>query len=212
MKKYILEWYSITEFLKTTKGYMFSIVFLLLLTVFELGFAKVTPTTIDKQILQYINNKQTAVTKEIKLARKREAESVIKLIYSMCHRHVPNTNLLNSAECTIKDSNGNYVTIKASCHGGSCKLTKAVHVPLKITQTPTSMEIQAAPNLPPQSQISTERWLKIFAGLIYVLLTVYLFIAASSNLIKREILFLVVDLLLWAALTSAMYVVFTGGF
>jgi len=210
MKKYMLERHSITKFLKTTKGFLPSILFLLLLTFFGLGFAKVTPVTIDKQIQQFIDSKQTAVAKEIKLARKKEAESVLRLVSSACHK--PYSDLLTSTQCTVKDSNGKLVTIKVSCQGDSCNLTKAVHEPLKITQTPTSMEMQASPNLPPQSQVSTERWLKIFAGLIYVLLTVYLFMAASSNLIKREMLFLVVDLLLWAALTSAMYVVFTGGF
>jgi len=208
MKKYMLEWRNITEFLKT-KGFLFNIFFLLLFTVFGLGFAKVTPVTIDKQLQQFINNKQTVVTKEIKVAREKEAESVLKIISSVCHKSY--SDLLTSTQCTVKDSKGQLVTIKASCQGDSCKLTKAVHEKLKITQTPTYTEMQASPNLPPQSQVSTEKWLKIFAGLIYVILTVYLFIAASSNLIKREILFLVVDLLLWAALTSAMYVVFTGG-
>jgi len=210
MMKYILKWRNITEFLKTAKGFLFSVLFLLLLTFFGLGFAKLTPVTIDKQLQQFINNKQTVVTKEIKVAREKEAESVIRVISSACHK--PYSDLLTSIQCTVKDSNGNNVTIKASCQGDSCKLTKEVHEKLTITQTPTYTEMQASPNLPPQSQVSTERWLKIFAGLIYVLLTVYLFMAASSNLIKRQILFLVVDLLLWAALTSTMYVVFTGGF
>jgi len=210
MKRYILEWRNITRLLKTTEGFLPIILFLLLFTFFGLGFAKVTPVTIDKQLQQFIDSKQTAVSKEIKTARKKEAESIIRLVSSACHK--PYSELLTSIQCTVKDSNGNYVTIKASCQGGSCTLTKAIHVPLKITQTPTSMEMQASPNLPPQSQVSTERWLKIFAGLIYVTLTIYLFMAASSNLIKREILFLVVDLLLWAALTSAMYAVFSGGF
>jgi|GEM_PF-1979838 len=177
------------------------------------GGQKVTPVTIDNQVQKFVQSKQPYVTETIDKSKQDVIKSMIANINSMCGNFSTNTDILTSAECTTKDSNGNTVTYKMDCPNGSksCTFTKAVHQPITITQTPTSMQIQSTPNVPPQSAVSTERWLKIFAGLVYVTLTVYLFIVASSNLVKREILFLVVDLLLWAALTSAMYVVLKGG-
>jgi len=191
----------------------------MLLTFFGFSFAQqsggsqqITPVTIDKQVQSFVQSKQTVTTETIDKSKKDVIKSVIANINSMCGSFNTNTDILSSAECTTKDSNGNTVTFKMDCQGDSCKFTKAIHEPLTITQTPTSTSVQATPNLPPQSEVSTEKWLKIFAGLIYVVLTVYLLMAASSNLLKREILFLVVDLSLWAALTAAMYVVMSGGF
>jgi len=152
------------------------------------------------------------VTEIIDKSKHDVIKSMIADINSMCGNFSTNTDILTSAECTTKDSNGNLVTFKMDCQNGNyCKFTKAIYQPITITQTPSSTEVQATPNVPPQSAVSTEKWLKVFAGLIYVALTVYLFMVASSNLIKREILFLVVDLLLWAALTAAMYTVINGG-
>jgi hypothetical protein len=192
-----------------------------LLTFLGLSFAqqsdssqKITPPVIDQQVQKFIQSKQPYVTETIDKSKKDVIKSMIASINSMCGNFNTNTDILTSAECTTKDSNGNTVTFKIDCPNGSnsCTVTKAIHQPITITQTPTSMKIQASPNVPPQSAVSTGRWLKVFAGLVYVVLTVYLLMVASSNLLKREILFLVVDLLLWAALTSAMYVVFKGGF
>jgi hypothetical protein len=191
----------------------------LLLTFLGFSFAqqsgeqKVTPLVIDQQVQQFIQSKQPYVIETIDKSKQDVIKSMIANINSMCGNfNVADASLLKSAECTITDSNGNLVTYKMSCQGKFCTFTKATHVPISIKQTPISIETQATPNVPPSSEVSTEKWLKIFAGLVYVVLTVYLLMVASSNLIKRELLFLVVDLLLWAALTSAMYAVFSGGF
>ena len=178
------------------------------------GSSKITPLTIDSQVQKFVQSKQPYVTETIDKSKQDVIKSMIANINSMCGNFSTNTDILTSAECTTKDSNGNLVTFKMDCPNGSksCTFTKAVHQQITITQTPISVETQATPNVPSRSAVSTERWLKIFAGLVYVTLTVYLLMVASSNLIKREILFLVVDLLLWAALTSAMYAVFNGGF
>jgi len=176
------------------------------------GGQKITPATIDQQVQKFVQSKQVITSEVIDKSKQDVIKSMIANINSMCGNFSTNTDILTSAECTTKDSNGNLVTFKMDCQGGnSCVFTKRIDQPITITQTPTSTSVQATPNIPPQSAVSTERWLKIFAGLVYVTLTVYLFIVASSNLVKREILFLVVDLLLWAALTSAMYVVLKGG-
>jgi len=197
---------------------------LFLLTFFILTFVgltfagqsdnqKITPPVIDQQVEQLVSKKQPYVVEKINKSEKDVIKSLIADINSMCGNfNVTDTSLLNSAKCTITDSNGNRVTYKISCQGKFCTFTKAVHAPITIKQTPISVDMQATPNVPPQSEVSTEKWLKIFAGLVYAALTVYLLMVASSNLLKRELLFLIVDLLLWAALTSAMYVVYNGGF
>lgn len=174
--------------------------------------SKITPPTIDQQVQKFVQSKQVITSEVIDKSKQDVIKSMIANINSMCGNFSTNTDILTSAECTTKDSNGNLVTFEMDCQGGnSCVFTKRIDQPITITQTPTSTSVQATPNVPSQSAVSTERWLKIFAGLVYVVLTVYLFIVASSNLLKREILFLVIDLLLWAALTSAMYAVLKGG-
>ena len=204
---------------KPMRKYTLFLLTFFILTFFGLTFAdqsntqKITPPVIDQQMEKFVSNKQPYVVEKINKSEKDVIKSMIADINSMCGNfNVADTSLLNSAKCTITDSDGNHVTYEMSCQGKFCTFTKVTHVPITIKQTPISVETQATPNVPPQSAVSTERWLKIFAGLVYVTLTVYLLIVASSNLIKREILFLVVDLLLWAALTSAMYAVLNGGF
>jgi len=216
-KKRVLRLNSKTILLHTST--LFLITFLLL-TFFGFSFAqqsggstKVTPADIDQQIQGFVQSKQYVTVKEIKESKKKIIRSMIADIKSMCGNFNTNTYILTSAKCTTKDPKTGYrITFSMNCQNGACKFTKEIHKPLKITMTPRSVREQATPNLPPQSKVSTEKWLKIFASMIYVILTVYLFIAASTNLLKREILFLIVDLSLWAALTTAMYVVIKGGF
>jgi hypothetical protein len=174
---------------------------------------QVTPVTEDKQVLKFIQSKQPITMKAIDKSNKDMIKSMIADINSMCGNFNNDPQILTDSECTTRDANGNLVTFKVKCQdGNSCLFTKEIHEPITITQTPSSTQVQASPNVPSQSSVSTEKWLKVFAGLIYVVLTIYLLMIASSNLFKREILFLVVDLSLWAALTAAMYVVLKGGF
>jgi hypothetical protein len=175
------------------------------------GSSKISPATVDQQVQKFVLSKQPITSKMIDTSKKKEIKSLIGAINSMCGHFETNPDILTSAKCTTKDSQGNLVTFNMDCSSGSCVFTKRIDQPITITQTPTAAEVQATPNVPPQSAVSTERWVKIFAGLIYVMLTVYLFMVAANNLIKREILFLIVDLSLWAALTTAMYVVLNGG-
>jgi hypothetical protein len=203
---------------RTAQGTLFLLTFLLL-TFFGLSFAqksggsqKITPITIDKQVIQFVQSKQDITTKVIDKSKQKEIQSLIGVINSMCGNFNTNPDILTSAKCNTRDSNGNLVKFDINCQGNSCSFTKTIKQPITITQAPTSTSIQATPNVPPQSAVSTERWLKVFAGLVYVVLTIYLLMIASSNLFKREILFLIIDLSLWAALTTAMYVVFKGGF
>ena len=204
---------------KHTLYYAIFLLIFALLTFFGLTFAqqsgdkKVTPISVDNQVEQFVQSKQPITVKMINKSKKDVIKSMIANINSMCGNFKTNTDVLSSASCTITDSKGNIVKFDIDCQGGnSCIFKKEIHQPITITQTPTSTSVQASPNVPPQSAVSTEKWLKVFAGLIYVMLTVYLFMTASSNLLKREILFLIVDLSLWAALTTAMYVVLNGGF
>jgi len=191
----------------------------LLLVFFGPSFAqqssnqKMTPLDVDKIVERFIQSKQPAVTEMVAESKKDLIKVMIANINSLCGNFDADSQILSSAKCTIIDPRTHdRVTISMNCQNGYCKFTKAIHEPIRITMSPTPTAIQASPNLPPESAVSTEKWLKVFAGLIYVLLTIYLFMAASTNLLKREILFLVVDLSLWAALTTAMYVVLKGGF
>ena len=222
MLKYRYDKYDNSVNKKTdTSLSLLTAIFLLLLlffTFFGFSFAqkssgqKITPPVVDQQLEKFIQNKKPIVTEEISKSKKEVIRSLIADINSMCGRYNINPRLILSAKCTTRDSNGNIVTVSLDCHGGSsCIFTKITNKRITITQTPVSAKMQATPNVPPESAVSTERWLKVFAGLVYVSLTIYLFILASNNLLKREVLSLAIDLSLWAALTTAMYFILNGG-
>ena len=189
----------------------------LLFTFFELSFAqqssgKLTPITIDEQILSFVQSQLPIVTKSISEAKKREVRSLIEAINSVCGNFDTNVYLLSSAKCSMIDSNGNLVTFEMSCQDGTCNFTKKIqkHITIKVSGQ-QNVGIQATPNVPSPKSTSIGKWIKISAAIMYVILTIYLFMVAASNLFKREIIFLVIDLLLWAAITATMYMVM-GGF
>jgi len=189
----------------------------LMFTFFGLSFAKSSgdgkssPLPADKIVLKFVNSKLPYDAIDIKKSKKALMKSLIATINSWCGKFKTNVNIIESGHCSVKDSNGNLVTFKVDCSGGSCVFSRKTQKIVKIEGQPTSFEIQATPNLPPKSSVGLGKWIKIFAGIMYAVLTVYLFVAAASNLFKREILFLFLDIFLWAALTAAMYTVI-GGF
>jgi len=187
-----------------------------MLTFFRFSFAtqsgdKASPLPGDKQALDFVYNKKVLAVKMVKDANKNLLKSLIADINSQCGKFKTNVDIMTSGHCTIRDSNGNLVTFKVFKSGNYYVFTKEVQKSITITTPPTGTKLQATPNVPSQSSVSLGRWLKIFSGVVYVVLAIYLFVVAGSNLFKRELLFLILDLLLWAILTVAMYIVM-GGF
>jgi len=188
----------------------------LLLTFFGFSFAtqsggqNVSPIPGDKQALDFVYNKQVLASKMVKETKKNLIKSLIGDIDSQCGRFKPDVDIMTSGHCTIRDSNGNLVTFKVFKSGNYYIFTKKVQKPFNIKTSKVYLKVQATPNVPSQSSVGLGRWLKIFSGIVYVTLTVYLFVVAVSNLFKREILFLLIDLLLWVILTAAMYTVMGG--
>lgn len=192
------------------------LLFFVLLTFFGISFAtqsgdKASPIPADQQALDFVYNKKVLASKMVEETNKNLLKSLIADINSQCGKFKTNVDIMTSGHCTIRDSNGNLVTFKMFKSGNHYIFTKKVQEPITITTPSTGTKLQATPNVPSQSSVGLGRWLKIFSGIVYVVLTVYLFIVAGSNLFKRELLFLILDLLLWAILTVAMYIVM-GGF
>jgi len=192
------------------------LLFFVLITFFGFSFAtqsggqKSSPIPADQQVLDFVY-KRALTLKMVKETKKNLLKSLIGDIDSQCGKFEPDVNILTSGHCTIRDPNGNLVTFKVHKSGNYYIFTKKVQKSFTITTPTTSTKLQATPNVPSQSSVDLGRWLKIFSGIVYAALTVYLFVVAASNLFKREILFLLLDLLLWAILTVAMYTVM-GGF
>jgi hypothetical protein len=188
-----------------------------LLTFFGFSFAtqsggqKASPIPADQQALDFVYNRKVLALKMVKETKKNLIKSLIGDIDSQCGKFKPDVDIMTSGHCTIRDSNGNLVTFKVFKSGNYYIFTKKVQKPFTIKTSQVYLKLQTTPNVPSQSSVGLGRWFKIFSGIVYVVLTVYLFIVAASNLLKREFLFLLLDLLLWAILTAAMYTVM-GGF
>jgi len=183
------------------------------LFVYGISFGKGSPMYGYKQAQAFLNSEKIVTHKTISQAKKNVIKTYIALIRKTCGKFGNNTSLFSSAKCTkINLKTGVRVTYSMSCQQGKhCTFTKVKHVLSKIKITPTSYKVKATPNVPSQSSVGLGKWMKIFSGLVYVSLTIYLLLIAISNLFKREMLFLIIDLSLWAVLTAAMYVVM-GGF
>ena len=167
-----------------------------------------------KQAQAFLNSEKIVTHKTISQAKKNVIKTYIALIRKTCGKFGNNTSLFSSAKCTkINLKTGVRVTYSMSCQQSNkyCKFTKIKNKIVKVKTTPTNIRVKATPNVPSQSSVSLGKWMKIFSGLIYVALSTYLLLVAISNLFKREMLFLVIDLSLWAVLTATMYVVM-GGF
>jgi len=199
------------------RKYTLFLLFFILLTFFGLSFAqnsskeKSSPIPGDKTVIKFVNSKDPYTAIDIKKSNKALMKSLIGTIDSWCGKFKTNVDIMESGHCSVRDGHNNLVTFKVDCSGGSCVFSRKTQETTKIVGQPTSFEMQATPNLPPKSTVSVGKWIKIFAGIMYAVLTVYLFVAAASNLFKREILFLFLDIFLWAILTAAMYTVI-GGF
>jgi hypothetical protein len=175
------------------------------------GDKKVTPITVDKQLIQFVESKEIATSKKIKEANKEEIKSLIALIQKSCGNFDTNVDLLSSAKCTTEDAHGDLVEYSMNCQDGYCNFSKVIHKPIVVKAVgQQNVSIQGTPNVPSKSAVGLGKWLKIFSGIIYVSLTIYLFMIAVSNLLKRELLYFIIDIILWAALTSAMYAVLGG--
>ena len=185
----------------------------LLLVFYGISLAKGSPNYAYKQAQDFVDNEKIVTHNIVSEAKKNVIKTYIALIRKTCGKFGNNTSLFSSAKCTkINLKTGVRVTYSMSCQQGKhCTFTKVKHVLSKIKITPTSYKVKATPNVPSQSSVGLGKWMKIFSGLVYVSLTIYLLLIAISNLFKRELLFLIIDLSLWAMLTAAMYVVM-GGF
>jgi len=210
MIKRLLEWQK--HLLRLTLALFLLFIFFGFSFAGKSSDSKVNSITIDKQLLAFVNSEKIVTRKSISEANKAEIRSLIALINKTCGKFKVNTSIFSSAECTTTDpKTGNLIKFSMNCQDGACKFRKVIYELAKIKTTPTNFKIQASPNVPSQSAVGLGRWMKVFSGLVYVALTIYLFVVAVSNLFKRELLFLIVDLTLWAILTAAMYVVM-GGF
>jgi len=185
----------------------------LLFMFYEISLAKGSPMHAYKQAQAFLNSQEIVTHKTISEAKKNVIKTFIVLIKKSCGNFNAKASFYSSAKCTkINPKTGERVTYEMSCQQGKyCKFTKVKHVLATMKTTPTSYKVKATPNVPSQSAVGLGKWMKIFSGLIYVALTIYLLLLAISNLFKREILFLIIDLSLWAILTATMYVVM-GGF
>jgi hypothetical protein len=176
--------------------------------------SKVTSKQIDEYIEHFVLSEKPITSEVLSKSKKALYESLIRTINNMCGRFNSNSDLFPDGECTTRDKQGDLVEIKVDCQGGSgktCLFTKEIHQRLHVQVSGQSnLAVQATPNVPSQSSAGLGRWMKIFSGLIYVAITIYLFMIAASNLFKRELLFFLVDLILWAILTAAMYAVMGG--
>ena len=116
-----------------------------------------------------------------------------------------NPDSLQNPFLNYTDSSGNPATLYVQCDDGykECRFLKQTAT-MPITTNPIPSPASPQPVNTPTA--STSSIVKAIAGLIYVFLTIYLFILASSNLLRREILFFVVDLFIWSGLTTVLYV------
>jgi len=181
---------------------------------FAQGSSKTTAYEMDKYIEHFVLSEKPLTMEVLSKSKKTLYQSLIRTINNMCGRFGSNSALFPDGQCTTRDKQGDLVIIKVSCQDGSgktCLFTKEIHQRLHVQVSGQSnLAIQATPNVPSQSASGLGRWMKVFSGLIYVAITIYLFIIAASNLFKRELLFFLVDLILWAILTAAMYAVMGG--
>ena len=165
----------------------------ILLTFLEISFAQQSgkqvssPIPADKMVLRFVNSKNPYTAIDIKKSNKALMKSLIATINSWCGKFKTNVDIMESGHCSVKDANGNLVTFKVACSGGSCAFSRKTQETMKIEGQPTSFEVQATPNLPPKSTVSVGRWIKIFSGIIYAVLTVYLFVAAASKFLINRV-------------------------
>ncbi len=165
-------------------------------------------TDIDKSI-SHMNKKEEQAKEDL---AKKEGQLGQTALNGMLIANGKQPGLLNTATITTVDKNGNPIIMTLKCLNingtKQCLYVKQQSPSLNISYSnPPNISIPVKPNN--VGQVSNP-WVSVIATLMYLSLTVYLFVVASSNLFKREILYLIIDLSLWVMLTASMYYIWTS--
>ncbi len=150
--------------------------------------------------INHIENQDSAITQQLN----NQTATLMQL------QTYGSSNSLNEPLITYQDSSGNNAIMKFACSDNykNCYFIKQTATLNASISPPKAPPLPVAANTPSTS--GTKNIVHAIAGIIYILLTVYLFIIASSNLFKREILYFMIDIFMWAGLTAVLYVVWNA--